>query len=51
MTPQQAGFLADIESLTFKIVPEPDSALGTLAFGIGGTLLLLKSQMNKKKQR
>lgn len=32
----------------FQFVPEPDSALGILAFGIGGAVLLLKRKMNRK---
>ena len=35
--------------INFQVVPEPDSALGILAFGIGGALLLLKRKMNRKK--
>jgi hypothetical protein len=34
---------------SFQVVPEPDSALSLLGFGIGGYGLLLKRKMNRKK--
>ena len=36
------------EITNLKVVPEPNSALGILAFGVGGALLLLKRKMNRK---
>lgn len=39
----------NITNFQVQAVPEPDSILGTLAFGIGGVLVLLKYKMNRKK--
>lgn len=36
------------EITNLQVVPEPNSALGILAFGIGGVLLLLKRKMSRK---
>ena len=49
--PTTGRFLGKYRITNLQVIPEPDSALGILAFGIGGTLLLLKNRMNKEKQR
>ena len=38
-----SGLVSEDPITNIQVVPEPDSALGILAFGIGGAGLLLKT--------
>ncbi len=51
INPTTSDFLTNDRITNFRVtpVPESDSVLGTLAFGIGGAGKLLKRKMNRKK--
>lgn len=43
------GLVIEDPITNLQVVPEPNSVLGVLAFGIGGAGLLVKRKMNRKK--
>ena len=47
-SPDNFNYLVGIDDVRTVPIPEPDSALGILAFGVGGSLLLLKRKLNGK---